>query len=72
MQDGTDIWLPKTCGFLGSGQMADALLSGLLDKRAFLKDNILVSDISLNRLDYMSQKFGVKTTLDNKGLTDEL
>jgi pyrroline-5-carboxylate reductase len=52
--------------------MADALLSGLLDKRAFLKDNILVSDISLNRLDYMSQKFGVKTTLDNKGLTDEL
>lgn len=50
---GTDIWLPKTCGFLGGGQMADALLTGLLGKEAFLKENIIVSDIAQNRLDYM-------------------
>lgn len=52
--------------------MADAMLSGLLQKRTFLKDNIVVSDICQNRLDYMSTKFGVKTTDKNKLLADEL
>jgi pyrroline-5-carboxylate reductase len=33
--------------------MADALLTGLLGKEAFLKENIIVSDIAQNRLDYM-------------------
>lgn len=46
--------------------MADALLTGLLGKRAFLKENIVVSDIAENRLEYMETKFGVKTTVDNK------
>jgi len=72
LTSGTDIWLPKTCGFLGGGQMADSLLTGLLKKRSFLKENILVSDIAENRLEYMEKKFGVKTTSDNKALADEL
>ena len=46
--------------------MAVAMLSGLLQKRTFLKENIVVSDISETRLDYMSSKFGVKTTDNNK------
>jgi len=52
--------------------MADALLAGFLEKRAFLKENILVSDIMENRLEYMSKKFGVKTTSDNSALAKEL
>ena len=52
--------------------MADALLTGLLQKEAFLKENIVVSDICQERLDYMDQKFGVNTTIDNKALADEL
>jgi pyrroline-5-carboxylate reductase len=52
--------------------MADALLSGFLEKRAFLKENILVSDCLENRLEYMNKKFGVKTTLENKALAEEL
>ena len=52
--------------------MADALLGGFLEKRAFLKDNIVVSDIAPNRLEYMQQKFGVKVTPDNVELMDEL
>lgn len=46
--------------------MADAMLSGLLAKRTFLKENIVVSDISESRLEYMSTKFGVTTTDKNK------
>jgi hypothetical protein len=26
LTDGTNIWLPKTCGFIGGGNMANALL----------------------------------------------
>ena len=46
--------------------MADALLTGLLGKNSFLKENIVVSDIAESSLEYMSNKFGVKTTFDNK------
>ena len=52
--------------------MADALLAGFLEKRAFLKENILVSDIEEKRLEHMSKKFGVKTTTDNIALAKEL
>jgi len=52
--------------------MADALLVGFLEKRAFLKENILVSDCLESRLEFMSNKFGVKTTSDNISLTNEL
>lgn len=49
LTNGTDIWLPKTCGFIGGGQMADALLGGFLQKKAFKKENVVVSDISQER-----------------------
>jgi pyrroline-5-carboxylate reductase len=52
--------------------MADALLSGFLEKRAFLRENIVISDVLDTRLEFMSEKYGVKTTLDNKALADEL
>lgn len=26
LTEGTNVWLPKTCGFIGGGNMADALL----------------------------------------------
>ena len=46
LAEGTDVWLPKTCGFIGGGQMADALLAGFLEKRAFKKENVVVSDVA--------------------------
>jgi len=72
LTEGTNVWLPKTCGFIGGGQMADALLAGFLEKRAFKKENVVVSDIAQDRLAYMERKFGVKVTGDNVGLLDEL
>lgn len=52
--------------------MCDALLGGFLSKRAFLRSNIVVSDILQNRLDYMQNKFDVQVTLSNVDLLDEL
>ena len=52
--------------------MADALLGGFLEKKAFLKDNVVVSDICQDRLGYMSNKFGVSVTSDNTALCNQL
>lgn len=52
--------------------MADALLTGFLETKAFRKDNVVVTDISQERLDYMSKKFGVIVTDDNVKMLNEL
>ena len=46
LADGTDIWLPKTCGFIGGGAMAEALLLGFLKTKAFAAENVIVTDVS--------------------------
>jgi pyrroline-5-carboxylate reductase len=45
--------------------MADALLSGLLEKKTFAQKNIIVSDVSKKRLDFMNAKYGIMTTTSN-------
>lgn len=72
MQNGTDVWLPKTCGFIGGGQMADALLTGFIGEKVFSKQNVVVTDICPERLDYMTGKFGVIVTGDNVKMLNEL
>ena len=52
--------------------MADALLGGFLEKKAFKKDNVVVSDIAEERRDFMHDKFGVRVTGDNTALCDQL
>ena len=52
--------------------MADALLTGFIAEKAFSSENVAVSDISQDRLDYMQGKFGVKATLSNIDLLTEL
>ncbi len=46
--------------------MAEALVKGLLSSGEFGKVDISVSDISKDKLDYMSTEYGVYTTGDNK------
>ena len=72
LTEGTNVWLPKTCGFIGGGNMADALLQGFLEKKAFLKQNICIADILPERLSFMKDKYGTNTTKDNRELTKQL
>ncbi|HEX3033721.1 MAG TPA: pyrroline-5-carboxylate reductase [Thermodesulfobacteriota bacterium] len=53
-------------GFIGAGNMAEALLKGLLLSGVFTKEGVIVSDVLQERLDFMSSTYGVKSTLDNK------
>lgn len=53
----------KKIGFIGSGAMAEALISGIITAGLIKPNQMIVSDISQKRLDYMQEKFGIDTTL---------
>lgn len=56
----------KKIGFIGSGAMAEALINGILKAGLIEAGQIIVNDISQKRLEYMTEKFGISTTLSIK------
>lgn len=61
----------KKIGFIGGGNMASALIGGLLDG-AYPRDNIWVGDIDQDKLQRLSTQYGVKTSLDNRVVADHV
>jgi pyrroline-5-carboxylate reductase len=55
----------KKIGFIGSGNMGEALIGGLIGSGAAPSENIICSDIVTERLDLIRDTYGVKTTEDN-------
>ncbi len=55
----------KKIGFVGSGNMAEALISGLVLSKAAKPENIICSDIADDLLTEIKNKYKVKTTQDN-------
>jgi pyrroline-5-carboxylate reductase len=55
----------KKIGFIGSGNMGEALVSGLVLSKASKPENIICSDISEDLLAEIKEKYGVQTTTDN-------
>src|SRR5579875_815880 len=55
----------KKIGFMGAGNMAEALVKGLLSSGVFTKDRIIMSDVLQERLDLMSSIYGVGVTQEN-------
>jgi pyrroline-5-carboxylate reductase len=55
-------------GFLGGGAMAEALIRGLLAQEQFWPDDILVSDVSAERREYLQTQFGVHVTAQNQAV----
>ena len=52
-------------GFIGCGNMASAMISGMLKKGLYKKDEIIVSNLSEEGSKRSKEKLGVVTTLDN-------
>ncbi|EKD42663.1 MAG: hypothetical protein ACD_73C00068G0001, partial [uncultured bacterium] len=48
--------------FIGTGNMAEALIRGILAKKIFLPKNILGCDVSLDRLTFIKKKYGIQIT----------
>ena len=55
----------KKIGFIGSGNMGEALVSGLVLSEAAKPENIICSDISKDTLKNIESKYNIFTTTDN-------
>lgn len=50
----------NTVGFIGGGNMAEALIAGLLDGGALTPESVLVTEKHPERSDYLQQRYGVR------------
>ncbi len=62
--------MDKKVGFIGAGNMASALISGMISA-GFKPKNIIASSPGKSHLDFLSNKFGVKTSNDNELVFNE-
>ncbi len=58
----------ETIGFLGAGNMAGALIKGLLEAKAIAPDRVWASDVKPERLEQLAKAHVIHTTLDNHAL----
>jgi pyrroline-5-carboxylate reductase len=61
----------KHLGFLGAGNMAGALIKGLLHGNVLPAAQIAASDVKAERLDRLSKQHGIRTMTDNHALVRE-
>lgn len=55
----------RTIGFIGGGNMAEAIIKGLTISGAVASDAILVHDVVHERREYLGKTYGVEATEDN-------
>ncbi|MDO5135738.1 MAG: pyrroline-5-carboxylate reductase [Eubacteriales bacterium] len=53
-------------GFIGCGNMASAMISGILKKGVFSPEEIIVSNLTVEGSQRSREKLGVQTTMDNR------
>ena len=53
-------------GFIGCGNMATAIMKGIIDNKIIANTDIIGSDLSKNSLDKVQNEFGISVTTDNK------
>lgn len=58
--------MKERIAFIGAGNMAEAIVGGMLESGLVVKDNVIAFDIREERLDYFERKFGIRTAVDNK------
>lgn len=54
----------KKIGFIGGGAMAEALIRGIINTGLIQRQQIVVSDIALERRDYLTQTYTISTVAD--------
>ncbi len=61
----------KIIGIIGTGNMGEILIRGLIESGKVKKTNIIASDVSTDRLDYISKTYGVRTSSSNTELVEK-
>ena len=60
-----DVLAGRRIGFIGSGNMAEAIIRGLLASKTVDPSRITASDVLKERLDFMESTYRIHTTTDN-------
>lgn len=58
-------------GFLGCGNMAEAIIKGLLAKNLIPKQSIIASDVRMGRREEMVSRFGIRSTASNREVVEQ-
>jgi pyrroline-5-carboxylate reductase len=62
----------ETIGFIGGGNMAEALIKGILAAKLYTPEDILVSDIRAERKEYLGKEYRVQPVEHNKELSSQV
>ena len=57
-----------TIGFIGGGNMAEALIKGIINANVYKPQNIFVSDVRPERLRFLAKEYGIQTLNENPAL----
>jgi pyrroline-5-carboxylate reductase len=58
--------------FIGGGVMAEAMIRGILDKGMVMAQDIVVSDISIERSSHLSKSYGVSIATENRSAAEKV
>jgi pyrroline-5-carboxylate reductase len=61
----------KVVGIIGTGNMGEVLIRGLIQSGKVKKSDILASDMSQDRLKYISETYAIRTTSSNVELVEK-
>ncbi|GJL79234.1 MAG: pyrroline-5-carboxylate reductase [Nitrospinaceae bacterium] len=61
----------KKVGFIGGGNMAEAMIKGLISASFIEAKSIVVSDVVSARLDFLHSEYKVKVTTDNREVVEK-
>ena len=57
-------------GIIGGGKMASALVKGILKSKTYSKNEVILSDVDSDRLQFLKSEYGIRTTTDNREVAD--
>ncbi len=63
--------MDKTIGFIGSGNMAQAMIGSILKSELVPKEKIVASEIYAPLREMVEKKYNIRTTIDNKEVVRE-
>ena len=66
-----DVLTGRRIGFIGAGNMAEAIIRGLLAGKTMDPSQITASDVLGERLDFMESTYRIRTTTDNAALVKD-
>ena len=62
----------NTIGFVGSGNMAEALIKGIVAAKLYAPDNVFISDIRAERLELLAARYGITAVENNTDLAGKV